>query len=337
MSETTPNLTTVGDSGKNAGLVTVILPIYNAACYLRECLDSVSAQTYRNIEVLMVNDGSTDDSAAICRQYERTDSRFRVINRANGGVSVARNTGIAMSSGEFICFIDADDVMHTEAIEAFITALGVSGADMVQCAFDSGNFPRFSDIDLPSLSNLQIYDNYELLEKGLYQSVMVNSACGALFRRYIFDGGLRFSVARRYEDLDIFYKWLLQSRKVAYLPEKLYFYRQHPDSFIQRFAAARLDVLDVTDEMLANISALNDKALELAARDRRFSAHFNIWTLLMANNVELPEIEERCIKVIRQERFSEILNPKVRMKNKLGALASYGGKRLVRALMGFVS
>lgn len=337
MPETALKLSDSHSFGKKAGLVTVIVPIYNAARYLNECLDSVSKQTYSDIEVLMVNDGSTDNSADICCRYEVLDSRFHLINCVNKGVSAARNTGIKISTGEYIYFIDADDEMHSRAVETLVAALNMSGADIALTPLDYGIAPSFFDLNVSTLSRIRIYDNYSLLEKGLYQSVIINSACGVLFRSSIFDGGLRFCEGRRYEDLDIFYKWILESRKIAYLPEKLYFYRKHSESFIQHFTPARLDVLDVTDEMLANISALGNRALEKAARDRRFSAHFNIWILLIANNIEWPEIERRCLEVIYQERRSEILNPRVRLKNKLGALASYGGRSLVGLLLRFIS
>ncbi len=337
MPETLQNSIKESNSGHSTVLVSVIVPIYNAERYLRECLDSVSTQTYRNFEVLMINDGSRDNSADICREYETADPRFRLINRENGGVSVARNTGIEQSVGEYICFIDADDIMHPQAIETLVSAVDISDADLAYSLLDFGVAARFSAVNNSTLSRLRVYHSYMILESGLYQSIMINSVCGAMLRRSVFDSGLRFSIGRRYEDLDIFYKLILASRKVAYLPEKLYFYRQHPDSFIQKFAPARLDVLDVTDEMLTNISALSVPALEKAARDRRFSAYFNIWILLIANDIELPEVENRCVSVIHQERMSEILNPRVRLKNKLGALASYGGRRLVRMLIRFVS
>lgn len=319
------------------GMVTIIVPIFDARNYLHECLQSVAVQTYSNFEVLMVNDGSRDGSEAICMEFAHSDNRFRLINRENRGVSAARNTGIDQARGEFIYFLDADDMMHPEALAVLIKALQDTNADMVVGGFEMGVSPDFKPVAHESiLRSLRVYDSRTLLEKGLYQSLMVNASWGILFRHTIFEGGIRFSEGRRYEDLDIFYKLILESGKIVYLPEKLYFYRQHSDSFINRVTPARFDVLDVTDEMLEYMISLGSPALEKAARDRRFSAHFNIWTLLLTNGLDMPEVEYRCREVIRRERVGELTNPRVRLKNKLGALASFGGKRLVRLLAKFI-
>lgn len=320
-------------AGSNvAGLISVVIPVYNAARYLRECLASVSAQTYSSIEVIMVNDGSTDDSGEICRQFAAVDSRFRIVDTDNRGVSCARNCGIDLSEGEFICFVDADDTMHPDALSRLHSALISTGSDICVGNYHYGASPA----KVPSVPSLPVcFSPHSILEAGLYQKLSVNSPCGTLFRRHIFGDTLRFRKGRRYEDLDLFYKWLLKAGKVAYLTEKLYFYRKHGDSFINTFSPARLDVLDVTDEMLGYIAA-ECPGLLPAASDRRFSAHYNVWLLLIANGVDMPAVEARCLKVIREERIHEILNPAVRFRNRMGALASFGGKPFVKLLHKFV-
>lgn len=123
---------------KNLGLISVIIPVYNVEKYLRQCLDSVLAQTYANYEVIMVDDGSTDSSGAICDEYVHKDSRFRVIHRENGGLSVARNTGFDDSKGEYVYFLDSDDWIEKETFEKLITVAVDTDAEFV--FFDGKSF-----------------------------------------------------------------------------------------------------------------------------------------------------------------------------------------------------
>lgn len=315
-----------------AGMVTVVVPVYNAAAYLEECLRAVRCQTYALFEVIMVNDGSTDGSGRICASFAAADSRFRLVDTPNRGVSEARNLGIDSARGEYLFFMDADDALHPDTFRRLYAAICSTASDICICGSHYGT-KAAAVRSVPSASVL--YSSQEILQMGLYQKLYVNAPWGALFRRRIFDDGLRFRPGRRYEDLDLFYKWLLKAEKVAYIPEKLYFYRKHGESFINTFSPARLDVLDVTDEMLEYLT-VHCPAVQPAARDRRFSAHFNIWLLLLANGCHMPEVERRCREVIRRERVSELLNPHVRLKNKLGALASYGGRPLMKLMLKFI-
>ena len=104
-------------------LISIIVPIYNVENYLRQCLDSIMGQTYKNFECLLINDGSPDHSADICREYVSKDSRFRYFEKENGGVSSARNLGIEYSKGEYITFIDSDDWVDSDYLEALYTTL----------------------------------------------------------------------------------------------------------------------------------------------------------------------------------------------------------------------
>lgn len=113
-------------------LVSIIIPVYNTAAYLRECFDSILAQTYTNYEVVVVDDGSTDDSGAICDEYAERDSRFVVIHKQNGGVSTARNTGLDAATGDYIGFVDSDDMMLPGMFEEYVRVAEKTGADLVE-------------------------------------------------------------------------------------------------------------------------------------------------------------------------------------------------------------
>lgn len=308
-------------------LVTVIVPVYNAELYLEECLDSIAAQTHTSLEVIMVNDGSNDSSADICRRFADRDRRFRLLDLPNRGVSAARNTGIDQARGSYISFIDADDIMHPDLIRRLTATAADTGADIVIAAHRFGYEPSFSDRG----SRPEIFTPEQIAELGLYKRRKVTAVWAGIMHRDIFAGGLRFREGIRFEDLDIFYRILLAGKRIALIPDRLYFYRKNDASFLNTFSEGRFDALDVTDRMLGYMNGRSPR-LRRAARDRRFGAHFNALLLLLEYNLHRPEIMKRCIGVIRAERWSEILNPKVKLKNRLGAIASFGGMRFLRFL-----
>ena len=122
------------DTVKN--LVSIIIPVYNTEAYLGYCLNSVVSQTYRQIEVILVNDGSTDDSLTICHNYANIDNRISIISIENSGVSNARNVGLEAAKGEFVQFVDSDDVMRTDMVERFVQYMEVYQVDMAICGFE---------------------------------------------------------------------------------------------------------------------------------------------------------------------------------------------------------
>ena len=116
-------------------LVSVILPVYNVEEYLCKCVDSVLAQTYRNLEVILVDDGSMDNSSKLCEEYAKKDNRIKVIHQKNGGLSAARNTGIKIAKGKYIAFLDADDELRNDFLQKMFDAIVKKDADVVNCAF----------------------------------------------------------------------------------------------------------------------------------------------------------------------------------------------------------
>lgn len=120
---------------KNEAIVSIIIPVYNAKKYLANTLDSVIKQTYKNLEIILVNDGSTDNSKDICESYAKIDKRIKVINKENGGVSSARNYGLALAKGEYISFIDSDDFLVTDMIETLVNDIQNTNAEIAVCGY----------------------------------------------------------------------------------------------------------------------------------------------------------------------------------------------------------
>lgn len=327
-------------------LISVVIPVYNGERYLPRTLESLRQQTLHDFEVVMVDDGSTDSSADIMRSAAREDARFRMVSRSNGGLSAARNTGIEATHGEWIYFIDADDTLHPDALRRLFEAATSHQVPVMIGGYFEGVSESWPAEGAGSEGAVRVMDAARTLTMGLYQHRRINSACGVLMRADLMRGpdGLRFLEGHYYEDLELFPRLCLRAGRIGYLETPLYFYRQHPKSFVHTFSPSRLDALVVTDR-ICRLMEREMPELAPAACDRRFSAAFNILLLLereRPQGVPAPryrvygktyaEIAGHCRSVIRQGRMEALRDPKVRLKNKLGALLSLFGTRPLRFL-----
>ena len=303
-------------------LISIIIPVYNVAEYLCECLDSVLAQSYRNLEIILVDDGSTDKSGEICDGYSQQDNRIKIIHQKNSGLSAARNTGIDTATGEFLFFIDSDDIIHHKCIETLYTNLYNNNADI-----SSVELQRFKTIDNFSDKvvdgQLFLSDGEESCRKILYQKTLDNSACAKLFKRQLFSN-TRFPLGTLYEDLALIPIIYLNATRAVHQSVSLYFYRQRENSIIETFTMKRTDVLNITDN-LVDLMTLSHPQLLPAAKDRKFSANMNILWLMTTTGIRDKKIEQRCWQNIKSLRTASLTNPNVRLKNKIGALTSFFG------------
>ena len=209
-------------------MISIIIPVYNAGKYLEECIKSVVEQTYADIEVILVNDGSTDDSEKICKKFEKDDKRIRVFSKENGGAAAARNVGLDNAQGEYIVFVDADDVIHTKFLEILMKELVENDADLVMCTFsyfsENPIFDESNAADRLIMTGRQcVLENYGAL------SVETVSPCLKLFKAKVFEG-MRFPEGRVAEDEYIFYRVIYDLDKCVYIPKKLYAYRKYEGS-----------------------------------------------------------------------------------------------------------
>lgn len=226
-------------------LISIVIPIYNAEKYLEECLNSIKSQTYKNFEVIMVNDGSKDDSETICMNFLRSDSRFRYLKKANGGVSSARNVGLDNVKGDYITFIDADDWVDENHLEILI-----DGIIKNNCEVAISSYMRFINTRETYLIN--IYSNQEkyLLNYGkmnrekflteLPKLISINNsfncAVSKLFSRRLVED-IRFDSNIIYaEDLDFYFKLYLKANNFIFINAETYIYRQHDESTTSGFS-----------------------------------------------------------------------------------------------------
>jgi len=293
-------------------MVSVIVPVYNGEKYLGECLDSILDQTYGDIEVIVVDDGSTDATAEIIRRYASADPRVRYFFKDNGGLSSARNFGLRNANGELVTFVDADDKIAPRFCEIMLSELG--DADIAKCGFS-----HKSTHHIPSPS-VRLSPSY-FIEKTLYQTQFHNSAWAAVYRRSLFDK-VQFAEGLYYEDLDIFYKLVEASGKdVVWVGSPLYYYRENQGSFINTFTPKRLDVLAVTEQIEKHYASTE---IARAARNRRFSANYNMALLCGLNG--RTDISRQCWALVKSYRKEVLSDSDSRLKNRIGAAVSYLGR-----------
>ncbi len=212
-------------------LVSVIVPIYNTEKYLRECVESLLNQTYSNIEIIVINDGSTDTSYAICKSFQIIDRRIKLYTKENEGQSAARNFGLEKAVGEWICFVDSDDKMDEKMIESLLNTAIQFESDIAMCAYyewsGGGSLrPFYYSIDI-------FCDKYKAL-KNLSSRIIDDFLWNKIFRANLFYE-LRFdSEISAFEDMEIMHKIFDRINSLSYINQCLYFYRQRAGSSMHK-------------------------------------------------------------------------------------------------------
>ena len=237
--------------------VSVIVPVYKVETYLPVCLQSILVQSYRNLEIILVDDGSPDNCGAICDEYALQDSRIRVIHKENGGLSDARNIGMAAVTGEYVLFLDGDDLWDDPyAIERLVERQKFTNADIINFSYvrwfeyKSKNEPYFSNIPSMPIHLSKEEQLAYLMEHGLY----IASACNKMIRRRLLDG-LEFQKGVYSEDIEWCAKLLIKARSVDYVCENFYLYRQHPTSIRHTINLKKCD--DLANSIIACIRLID--------------------------------------------------------------------------------
>ena len=228
-------------------MISVIIPVYNVENYLEECLKSVQTQTYTNIEVILVNDGSTDKSKLICERYCKEDRRFQLLNQENQGLSAARNNGVASSTGEFIAFVDSDDIILPNYLETLIHYM-TDEIDIVESQFTLSK-KEFLDERFKELTIL-FEGNSEEAVKIFPKHVLNVNAVTKLYRRSIVET-IPYIDGVIFEDVYCGIGMLKYIRKIIKIDYKGYYYRQHQASIMHRtFTPKNLDIFTVSDQLI---------------------------------------------------------------------------------------
>lgn len=234
-------------------LISVIVPVYKVEPYLRQCLDSLLSQTYENLEIILVDDGSPDNCGVICDEYATKERRIRVIHQENGGVSAARNAGLEAASGAYLGFVDSDDWIEPDMYEHLLLGLLQAQVDISICGHWQENG---SGRALRGWERQEALNTEEAVALLLKDEQMRSYLWDKLYRRELFQG-VRFPVGSTFEDVAVQHRLFTRAKKVFCLPETLYHYRQRSDGIvndpalinrIQRCSAAKRRYDDLKDQ-----------------------------------------------------------------------------------------
>ena len=209
-------------------LITVIVPVYKVEQCLERCVDSLRKQTYENLEIILVDDGSPDNSGKLCDTLATQDARIRVIHKENGGLSSARNAGLDIARGEYVGFVDSDDWVVLDMYEHLFALMQENGAQIGAGGIQTGG-NRYFNQDYPACKEVEVFSRIDALREITRNEKITNSFCDKLWDIKIFDA-VRFPIGEVYEDMKTIPKCLELVSKVVYDPRPVYFYDQSGQS-----------------------------------------------------------------------------------------------------------
>lgn len=261
-------------------LISVIIPVYNVEDYLHYAIESLEKQTYKNFEIILVNDGSTDNSGKLCDEYSEKYSNVRVFHKENGGLSDARNFGVQKAKGEFITFLDPDDYLEVYSLELLAGIQEKYNCDIVSTrvkATELYNVYSNHSLTEEDFENVLLMDGDVFLEEAYYDKVATVSACGKLYRRSILK--IPFPKGRIYEDLYIISEHVEKANKIVHTPIQIYNYYKRQGSIVNsRFTSKQYDFFDAMNH---NRTVIKDKynnkpSLENAVNAKEVIGSFKI-------------------------------------------------------------
>lgn len=306
---------------KKAELVSVIVPIYNVENDLLDCIQSIQNQTYSNLEIILIDDGSPDRCGDICDSLAKDDSRIIVIHQENGGLSRARNAGMGIMTGDYVTFVDSDDVLEEQFIEDMLALAHKYQAEIAICqnsVFSKGN----GIVHLHSQENVKekCFTASDAIKTMLYQKEFDVAAWGKLYRAETLKG-VTFPNGLIHEDIPTTYKALLKCNNVAYTSKELYRYQIRKNSIEnEKFTLKKMDCITTSQMMLEDI-AFNHSEYLPAARSRYFAAQFHILAQIAE---EIPE-KEIIINNIKKVRMFVIRDSEASFRVRVACLLSYIG------------
>lgn len=303
------------------GLVSVIIPVYNVAAYLPRCMESVLNQTYANLEIILVDDGSTDESPRLCDEYAAKDARVTVIHKENGGQASARNAALDVARGEYLLFIDSDDYVSRDHIALLAADIDESGADMAVCSLivsSSGseklNARRTTTLNLDG-------------EGGIYEMMIARrfsfSPCTKLYRRSMFEN-IRFPEGVLYEDMFFACKVCMAARKIVFSDDVTYCY------FIRKGSTVNSRL---RPEHFSGFDALREQR-EIFADNPRIQRAIDVHYIarcmefMKQVSADQPELFDRIWRETTKYRWSALTNREAPPRVRVYAALSYLGKRI---------
>ncbi|WP_346867985.1 MULTISPECIES: glycosyltransferase family 2 protein [unclassified Clostridium] len=303
----------------NSPIISVIIPIYNVEEFLPKCIDSVLNQTLKNVEIILVDDGSTDNSSIICDEYALLDNRITVIHKKNEGLSASRNIGIDVAKGNYLAFVDSDDWIEESMFEIMYNTIVTNDADMVVCNYyeDYGMKSYIPKVAKAYYSEKKCFNNVQALEQLYKINWIFSLSWNKLYRKRLF-GSFRYKEKVCFEDEFIIHNLLFKCNKVIYLPQYFYHYYQREGSILHsKFNVSRLDQIEAIRQQI--LFYRSKKLIDLSHMAEKKYGDVLIWSYFVAKkqienvDYELRKLRKKFIKIYGYILF----NPLFSKKNKI--------------------
>ncbi len=309
-------------------LISVIVPVYNVEKYLCRSVGSILSQTYENLEIILVDDGSTDSSGKICDSFAKSDDRVFVIHKANGGQGQARNRALDVCKGDYITFLDSDDYMEDSCVETLLNLIKRHESDIAVCGYsyvdeDDRFVERFS-----FLEGEHDFSGFDALSHIWNDEIISLAPWAKLFRR-VFIKDFRFKECYCEDAASMPYLYR-EDTKVAYTGKSLVNYRLRMTSDVRSFSPKKIIMLDIFDEMITYAEENLPKNLQTIVKGKTFSV--NIHVLFQLPEEEYVEERRRIRKNVRKYRWTVMTSPTIRRKARLAAFMSFFGYGLTKRM-----
>ena len=303
-------------------LISIIVPVYNVEIYLTECVRSILNQTYKNIEILLIDDGSTDNSGVLCENLAKQDDRIKVFHKENGGLSDARNYGIEKAVGEFIMFVDSDDLVSESIVDNLYNMI-VSDKELKLAVCGLSHFTDGENVQYDLGKEITIFSREAALVDFLCQNNIPTSSCAKLYNKELLNG-IRFVKGQRFEDNEFVFKVISHCDYIGYCNTKLYAYRHRINSITtSTFDEKEFDIIEIGKKIIDY-----SKNFSIDVQDAAIVYQCTNCLRICLTGTEQFVNDERyvyCKKYIRKNYMKVCFCKKARNKLKVGlALYSIG-------------
>lgn len=302
--------------------VSIIVPVYKVEKYIYRCIESIMNQTYENLEILLVDDGSPDKCGEICDNYALVDKRIKVIHKKNGGLSDARNVAIDIAKGEYLTFVDSDDYITNDYVEYLMRILKENNADISGCCANRCYEGKEDNVNVKTENTVLTFNNVEALEDNFYQKHILNNAWGKLYKKDLFIG-VRYPIGKLYEDLGTTFKLIAKAEKIAWGMSEKYFYLQRSDSIMaSKFSIRNMDRIIMSEELL-EFTKTNFPQILKAAISRNFISNIQVLRELPFKNDVFENEYSIILQNIKKYRLVVLKDSKAKKISRLIALISF--------------
>ena len=311
--------------------ISVIVPVYNVEQYLERCVDSIINQTYKNLEIILVNDGSTDNSGKLCDELAKRDDRIRVIHKENGGLSDARNTGIEEAEADLIGFIDSDDYIDENMYELLIDNLRETNADLSMC----GHYDVYNNVSEAQVTEKKTWtlSPEEAIKMVMEAKVLSVTAVNKLYKKSLFSD-LKFNIGKIAEDAFIMIKLLDKCNIVVATNEKKYYYVHRENSITtQKFSTKFLNVIEAYEQNKEIILEKYPELKEVAQMRMNWAYFYVLDRLLLDKEYNDKKLENKLISYLKDYSKSILTDSLFTKGRKIGFVALLLNRNLYRKII----